>query len=156
MKRKYTDTPEPRYVELAHRALDASESKAPSYLTITNIYSVEKGFRVAYTVNDEAAEIEIPLEGTDDIIVDIDEDNMMINVHLDAKVRATLAKVLTLPAEAPAKNSIVGIGTNNAQMIMTEQEARDAISVKKMVQMTQTAYDALGTKDPNTLYLIVG
>lgn len=156
MRRKYTDTPEPRYVELAHRTLDASESKAPSYLTITNIYSVEKGFRVAYTVNDEPAEIEIPLEGTDDIIVDIDATNMMINVHLDAKVRATLAKVLTLPAEAPAKNSIVGVGTNNAQMIMTEQEARDAISVKKMIQMTQTAYDALGTKDPNTLYLIVG
>ena len=156
MKRKYTDTPEPRYVELARTALDASESKAPSYLTITNIYSVEKGFRVAYTVNDEPAEIEIPLEGTDDIIVDVDKANMMINVHLDANVRDTLAKVLTLPAKAPAKNSLVGIGTNNTQMIMTEQEARDAISVKKMVQMTQTAYDALGTKDPNTLYLIVG
>lgn len=156
MKRKYTNTPEPRYVELARTTLDASESKAPSYLTISNIYSVEKGFRVTYTVNDEAAEIEIPLEGTDDVIVDVDETNMMINVHLDAKVRATLAKVLTLPAEAPATNSIVGVGTNNAQMIMTDQEARDAIGVKKMVQMTQAAYSALGTKDGNTLYLIVG
>ena len=156
MKRKYTNTPEPRYVELARKALSASESKAQSYLTITDIYSVEKGFRVAYTVNGEAAEIEIPLEGSEDIVVDIDEENTMINVHLDAKVKATLAKVLTLPAEAPKKNSIVGIGTNNAQMIMTEQEARDAISVKKMVQMTQTEYNALATKDPNTLYLIVG
>lgn len=156
MKRTYTNTPEPRYVELALEALSASESKAASYLTITDIYSVEKGFRVAYTVNGEAAEIEIPLEGSDDIVIDVDEENTMINVHLDANVRATLAKVLTLPAEAPKKNSIVGISTNNAQMIMTEQEARDAISVKKMVQMTQTAYDALVTKDPNTLYLIVG
>lgn len=156
MRRKYTDTPEPRYVELARRALDASESKAPSYLIIDDLYSVDRGFRVHYLVNGEVAEIEIPLEGTDDIVVDIDEPNMKINVHLDAAVRAKLSKVLTLPAKAPAKNSIVGIGTNNAQMIMTEQEARDAISVKKMVQMTQTAYDALGTKDPNTLYLIVG
>lgn len=156
MKRKYTDTPEPRYVELARTTLDSSESKAPSYLTITNVYSVEKGFRVTYTVNDETAEIEIPLEGTDDIIVDVDEANTMINVHLDAKVRATLAKVLTLPAEAPASNSIVGVGKNNAQIIMNDQEARDAIGVKKMVQMTQSAYTALGTKDPNTLYLIVG
>lgn len=156
MKRKYTDTPEPRYVELARRVLDASESKAPSYLTITSIYNVEKGFRVAYTVNDEEAEIEIPLEGTDDIVVDVDELNTMINIHLDATVRNKLAKMLTLPAEAPAKNSVVGIGTNNAQMIMTEQEARDAIGVKKMVQMTQAAYNALGTKDANTLYLIVG
>ena len=156
MKRKYTNTPEPRYVELARTTLGSSKSKAPSYLTITNIYTVEKGFRVIYAVNGKAAEIEIPLEGTDDIIVDIDEENTMINVHLDAKVRDTLAKVLTLPAKAPTKNSIVGISTNNAQMIMTEQEARDAIGVKKMVQMTQSAYDALVTKDPNTLYLIVG
>lgn len=156
MKRKYTNTPEPRYVELARTTLDSSESKAPSYLTITDIYSVEKGFRVTYTVNDEAAEIEIPLEGTDDVIVDVDETNMMINIHLDAAVRSKLAKVLTLPAEAPATNSIVGVGTNNAQIIMNDQEARDAIGVKKMVQMTQSAYAALGTKDPNTLYLIVG
>lgn len=156
MKRKYTNTPEPRYVELARTTLDASESKAPSYLTITNIYSVEKGFRVAYTVNDEAAEIEIPLKGTEDVVVDVDQTNMMINVHLDAAVRAKLSKVLTLPAEAPANNSIVGVGKNNAQMIMTAQEARDAIEVKKMVQITQAAYTALGTKDANTLYLIVG
>lgn len=156
MKRKYSDTPEPRYVELARKTLDASESKAPSYLTITNIYSVEKGFRVVYTVNDETAEIEIPLEGTDDVIVDVDEANKMINIHLDAAVRAKLARVLTLPAQAPATTSIVGIGTNNAQMIMTDQEARDAIGVKKMVQMTQANYNALETKDENTLYMIVG
>ena len=156
MKRKYTNTPEPRYVELARTTLDASKSKAPSYLTITNIYSVEKGFRVAYTVNNETAEIEIPLEGTEDIVVDIDQTNMMINVHLDAAVRAKLLKVLTLPAKAPATNSIVGVGKNNAQMIMTAQEARDAIEVKKMVQITQSTYSALGAKDPNTLYLIVG
>ena len=156
MKRKYSDTPEPRYVELARRALDAPESKAPSYLTITNIYSVEKGFRVAYTVNEEVAEIEIPLEGTDDVIVDIDDANMMINVHLDAKVRAKLTKVLTLPTEAPTTTEIVGIGINNAQTNLNANEVRSLLDVKRMIQMTQTAYDALGTKDSNTLYLIVG
>lgn len=156
MKRKYSDTPEPRYVELARKTLDASESKAASYLTITNVYSVEKGFRVAYIVNNEEAEIEIPLEGTDDVIVDVDEANKMINIHLDAAVRAKLARVLTLPTQAPATNSIVGVGTNNAQMIMTAQEARDAIEVKRMVKITQANYDALETKDENTLYMIVG
>lgn len=52
-------------------------------------------------MNGEDAEIEIPLEGTDDIIVDVDEKNTMINVHLDAAVRAKLAKMLVLPSEQP-------------------------------------------------------
>lgn len=127
-----------------------------SYTTISTLSSVDKGFNVEYQIDGKSAEIEIPLEGTDDIVVDIDETNKMINIHLDAAVRAKLAKMLTLPAEAPAKNSIVGIGTNNAQMIMTEQEARDAISVYKTVSITQTDYDNLAVKDSKTLYLITG
>lgn len=127
-----------------------------NYTTISTLSAVEHGFNVEYQIDGKSAEIEIPLEGTDDIIVDIDETNKMINIHLDAKVRAKLAKMLTLPAEAPAKNSIVGVGTNNAQMIMTEQEARDAISVFKTVTITQTDYDNLAVKDNKTLYLITG
>lgn len=127
-----------------------------NYTTISTLSAVEHGFNVEYQIDGKSAEIEIPLEGTDDIIVDIDETNKMINIHLDAKVRAKLAKMLTLPAEAPAKNSIVGVGTNNAQMIMTEQEARDAISVYKTLSITQTDYDNLAVKDNKTLYLITG
>lgn len=127
-----------------------------NYTTISTLSAVEHGFNVEYQIDGKSAEIEIPLEGTDDIIVDIDETNKMINIHLDAKVRAKLAKMLTLPAEAPAKNSIVGVGTNNAQMIMTEQEARDAISVYKTLSITQTDYDNLAVKDSKTLYLITG
>lgn len=127
-----------------------------NYTTISTLSAVEHGFNVEYQIDGKSAEIEIPLEGTDDVIVDIDETNKMINIHLDAKVRAKLAKMLTLPAEAPAKNSIVGVGTNNAQMIMTEQEARDAISVYKTVSITQTDYDNLAVKDSKTLYLITG
>ena len=127
-----------------------------NYTTISTLSSVDKGFNVEYQVDGNSAEIEIPLKGTDDIVVDIDETNKMINIHLDATVRAKLAKMLTLPAEAPAKNSIVGVGTNNAQMIMTEQEARDAISVFKTVSLTQVDYDNLAVKDNKTLYLITG
>lgn len=127
-----------------------------NYTTISTLSSVDKGFNVEYQIDGKSAEIEIPLEGTDDISVDIDETNKMINIHLDATVRAKLAEMLTLPAEAPAKNSIVGVGTNNAQMIMTEQEARDAISVFKTVTISQTDYDNLAVKDNKTLYLITG
>lgn len=127
-----------------------------NYTTISTLSAVEHGFNVEYQIDGKSAEIEIPLEGTDDIVVDIDETNKMINIHLDATVRAKLAKMLTLPASAPAKNSIVGVGTNNAQMIMTEQEARDAISVFKTVTISQTDYDNLAVKDSKTLYLITG
>lgn len=127
-----------------------------NYTTISTLSAVEHGFNVEYQIDGKSAEIEIPLEGTDDIVVDIDETNKMINIHLDAKVREKLVKMLTLPAEAPAKNSIVGVGTNNAQMIMTEQEARDAISVFKTVTISQTDYDNLAVKDNKTLYLITG
>lgn len=127
-----------------------------NYTTISTLSAVEHGFNVEYQIDGKSAEIEIPLEGTNDIIVDIDETNKMINIHLDAAVRAKLAKMLTLPASAPAKNSIVGVGTNNAQMIMTEQEARDAISVFKTVTISQTDYDNLAVKDNKTLYLITG
>lgn len=127
-----------------------------NYTTISTLSAVEHGFNVEYQIDGKSAEIEIPLEGTDDIVVDIDQTNKMINIHLDAKVREKLAKMLTLPAEAPAKNSIVGVGTNNAQMIMTEQEARDAISVFKTVTISQTDYDNLAVKDNKTLYLITG
>ena len=127
-----------------------------NYTFVSALSSVDKGFNVEYQVNGKSAEIEIPLEGTDDIVVDIDNTNKKINIHLDAKVRAKLAKVLTLPATAPAKNSIVGVGTNNVQMIMTEQEARDAIGVFKTVSLTQTEYNNLATKDSKTLYLITG
>lgn len=127
-----------------------------NYTTISTLSSVARGFNVEYQIDGKSAEIEIPLEGTNDVVVDVDETNQMINIHLDASVRAKLAKMLTLPATAPAKNSIVGVGTNNAQMIMTEQEARDAISVFKTVSLTQTEYNNLAVKDNKTLYLITG
>lgn len=127
-----------------------------NYTTISALSSVDDGFNVEYQVNGVSAEIEIPMKGTDDIIVDIDEANKMINVHLDAAVRAKLAKMLVLPAAPPSTTSLVGITANNAQSILTEQESRDAIGVFKMVSMTQDEYNALGTKDNKTLYLITG
>lgn len=156
MPRTYSDTPEPRYVERAKFADNSGEGGVSSYVTITNIYSVEKGFRVVYQVDGKEAEIEIPLEGTDDVIVDVDEANVMINVHLDATTRATIAKALTLPQNAPAETEFVAVGTNNAQKLMTAAESRSALDVKRQLKVTAAEYAAITTKDPNTMYLIVG
>ena len=38
----------------------------------------------------------------------------------------------------------------------TQAQVRANIGAGTIVQMTQAAYTALGTKDPNTLYVIVG
>lgn len=158
MSRTYSGTPEPRYVEKAAvaEALEGGASvSAPSYLTITNIYSVEKGFRITYTVDGEEAEIEIPLEGTDDIVVDVDEKNTMINVHLDATVRNKLAKMLVLPTDTPTEQSWVGVGTNGAENIFTSTQLRNELGVKKSQTLTQAAYDALTAVDANTDYIII-
>lgn len=122
MARTFSNTPEPRYVEKAKFAENAEGGKPASYLTVSNVYAVEKGFRVAYDVNGEEAEIEVPLEGTDDVIVDIDEANLMINVHLDAATRTKIGKALVLPAEAPANVALVGVGTNNVQTMLSVGE----------------------------------
>lgn len=152
MQRTYSDTPEPRYVERA-KTVDNLPSVMEEHDSITGIYGVDGGFAIDY---ENGMTLHVPLEGTEDIIVDVDETNKTINIHLDADVRAKLAKVLTLPAQAPAATEFVGVGTNNGQKLMDASEARDALEVKKQVVLTATEYAAITTKDPNTLYLIVG
>ena len=152
MQRTYSDTPEPRYVERA-KNVDNLPDVMKEHDSIKGIYAVDGGFAIDY---ENGTTFHIPLEGTKDIIVDVDETNKMINVHLDADVRAKLAKVLTLPADAPTTTAFVGVGTNNAQMLMNASDARDALEVKKQVVLTATEYAAITAKDPNTLYLIVG
>ena len=152
MQRTYSDTPEPRYVERA-KNVDNLPDVTKEHDSIKGIYAVDGGFAIDYK---NGTTFHVPLEGTEDIIVDVDETNKMINIHLDATVRAKLAKVLTLPAQAPAATEFVGVSTNNAQKLMDATEARNALEVKKQVVLTATEYAAITTKDPNTLYLIVG
>lgn len=132
-----------------------SSSTPASYLTIKNVYSVDGGFRVTYAINGIDAEIELPMEGTDDIVVDIDSANQKINIHLDAEVRTKLGKMLLLPTEAPATTELIGVGTNKAQMNLNPNEVRSLLEIKRMVKLTLEEYADIQTKDANTLYLIV-
>ena len=137
-------------------ALKGGEQASPSsYTAISNLYSVDAGFRVVYQINDETAEIEFPIEGTDGIIVDIDEPNSKINVHIDATTKNKLAKMLLLPTEAPSVTEFVGIGTNNAQMNLSPSEVRTTLETKRILSMTQIEYDNITTKDSGTLYCII-
>lgn len=40
--------------------------------------------------------------------------------------------------------------------VMSQKAVTDAIGGMQLVSLTQSAYDALTTKDPNTLYIITG
>ena len=140
---------------LAASGAGGGSSAPASYLTITNVYSVDGGFRVVYSINGVDAEIELPMEGTDDIIVDIDAANQKINIHLDSEVRTKLGKMLLLPTEAPATTELIGVGTNKAQTNLNPTEVRTLLEVKKMVKLTLEEYADIQTKDADTLYLIV-
>lgn len=47
------------------------------------------------------------------------------------------------------------IGTSTQPDAATATQIRSNIGASAVVQITQAAYTALGTKDPNTLYVIV-
>lgn len=80
----------------------------------TPLITTDDGIEISY---DNDGKILIPIEGTDDVVVDIDETNKKINIHLDATVRAKLARMLLTPVNPPVVQSYVMIGTNGAQTL---------------------------------------
>lgn len=125
MGRTITNTPEPRYVERA-RKVDNLPEIMEDHDSITGVYSVDGGFAIDY---ENGMTLHVPLEGTDDIIVDVDETNKMINIHLDAEVRSKLARMLVSPTQAPSEQSFVAIGTNNAQTLIGLSELKTMLGI---------------------------
>lgn len=62
------------------------------------------------------ATINIPITGTEDIIVDANEDGSAIELHLDNDIKNRVAKSLVTPVSAPQSTEIVGINNANAQV----------------------------------------
>lgn len=145
MARKYSHSPEPRYVKLAQNVVNGvnpEDVKPESYKIIKNIYSVADGFRVVYSVKEEDAEIEIPLEGTDDVVVDVDEANKMINIHLDAATRTKIGRALLIPTGQITEPLIVSIGTNGAQ---TSLKLGEGLTIEAGVIKSKTTFSLDGT-----------
>lgn len=125
MPRTYSNIPEPRYVERArHCDNNIGDGEAASYYSVTGLYQDDGGFVMEY---ENGGMLHIPMMGTDDIIVDIDEDNKMINIHLDAEVRAQLARMLLMPLSTPAQTVVPVITSGNAQELLTLQELANAL-----------------------------
>lgn len=142
MSRKYTSTPEPRYVKLAQNVINGGTGGVASYKIVKDVYSVDKGFRVVFSIGDEEAEIEIPLEGTNDIIVDVDEENQEINVHLDNTVRTKLARALLIPTGTISEPLIVAIGTNGSQ---TSLKLGEGLAINGDTIESTTSFELDGT-----------
>ena len=125
MARTITNTPEPRYVERA-KTVDNLPDVMEEHDSIAGVYSVYGGFAIDYK---NGMTLHVPLEGTDDIIVDVDETNKMINIHLDAAVRNKLARMLVTPSQAPSETTFVAIGTNNAQTLIGLSELKTMLGI---------------------------
>lgn len=69
-----------------------------------------------------------------------------------ATMQARIATLITaIGADIKSLTTSVSTNTSAISTIQT-----DLTTNHKWVQLTQAAYDALGTKDANTLYVIVG
>ena len=125
MARTFSNTPEPRYVERA-KTVDNLPDVMEEHDSITGVYSVDGGFAIDY---ENGMTLHVPLEGTEDVIVDVDETNKMLNIHLNAEVHSKLARMLVSPTQAPSEQSFVAIGTNNAQTLVTLTELKALLGI---------------------------
>ena len=63
----------------------------------------------------KASTLQNSINGSDEVIVDIDETNDKLEIHLSDELQAKLARVLLKPSSAPSTRKVVTIDTNGAQ-----------------------------------------
>lgn len=83
----------------------------------TNTNNVGSILDIIDIANDQinAYTLQNSINGSDDIIVDVDETNEKLEIHLSAELQAKLARVLLTPLSAPSTRKVVTIDTNGAQ-----------------------------------------
>lgn len=120
MKRRRTITkiPEPRYVERAKHC-DNVVSEKVDHTIVSELAQVDEGLIVTYS-ND--SQILLPIMGSEELVVDINETGDKITIHLDNQFKNILAKALVTPSIIPSEVEVVGIGTNGAQKQLSLQE----------------------------------
>ncbi len=83
----------------------------------TNTNNVGSILDIIDIANDQinAYTLQNSINGSDDVIVDVDETNEKLEIHLSAELQAKLARVLLKPSSAPSTRKVVTIDTNGAQ-----------------------------------------
>lgn len=98
------------------------------------------------------------------VIFEAESTKYRLNVDVNNYTYSTLTTIPTLPSIA--NQTEAEAGTDNAKM-MTPLRVKQAIDasnlvagesggIKTILKRTQAQYDAIATKDPNTIYIIVG
>lgn len=117
-RRTYTSVPEPRYVERARHCDDAAGSPLNNTI-VAELISTDEGILVTYSTD---SQLLLPIMGSDELVVDVNETNDKITIHLDNQFKNILARVLVTPSVTPSETEIVAIGTNGAQKQLSLQE----------------------------------
>lgn len=58
------------------------------------------------------------IKGSDEVVVDVAEDNETLEIHLDNNVSNKINKSLQLPNQTPTATELVAVGSNNAQTML--------------------------------------
>lgn len=115
---------------------------------VTPLATVDAGIELHY---DNDGKILIPIEGTDDIIVDVDETNKKINIHIDAAVRAKLARTLVTPVAPLTEDVVVTINKQGAQKNLPLASMYD-LSGKFYTTPSSERLPSMTKDDAETLY----
>lgn len=134
-----------------------------------NITAGADGVNIAATfevaVGNEILEIPatmyLPIKGSDTIVIDVDESGEFIDIHLDAVIAAKIWRALVTPTSAPASLSLVGVNTNNAQVLLTIGEGLMVengvlklapVVAKKNITIKVTSYSGVGGPEGDTIF----
>lgn len=104
-------------VRYVHQGDIQSISASNNGIHINGRMTLADGNNIVVTVYDN--EVDIPLVGSDTVVIDVTEDGKKFEIHLDAEVTAKLSRTLLTPVSAPASTSIVAVDTANAQGFLT-------------------------------------
>lgn len=100
---------------------------AQTITTLSALVSVANGFNATYTasinvngnVETSQTTIYLPIKGSESVIVDIDENNNAIEIHLDAEITAKIDRALLSPMTAPQSTELVAVDNANAQTMLS-------------------------------------
>lgn len=70
-----------------------------------------------YTVSIDIVDLADIIQGSDSVVIDLNEAQTALEVHLDGELVTKIQRALTLPTSAPAKDSVVVVTTGNAQTL---------------------------------------
>lgn len=117
--------------------------------------------------------VEDNIEGSDTVVVDLNEDDSKYQIRLDNDYKTKIDKALVIPTSAPTDTALVAVGTGRDQEqvylgtgldlgndtspynlnVVGIQETRLGNEIK-LWSGTQTQYDNITTKDTHTLYIV--